>query len=174
VVDDTELRHARIVQFRYDYSLSNNFSIQIGLRKQTLLFHMEYINYYILRDVYNANKIDLTFLFVPVRHEKYNVKIGAGIDVGKVSYYNMSVGKGFSYYTDDNEFSHTEYYWRYRMAKGYEPGIHFIIQGNYYFSNKVFIAGQILLNQVSDKYPYKGSILAQDILSVNAGIGYRF
>lgn len=174
IVDDENFRKASIMQFKYEYLLNSKFSLQVGIRNQNILIHKDNETYLYLQSAYYANKFDLTFLFVPIRHEKYNIKIGAGIDVGKVNYYFASTGRGFDYYTDDNKYSHSEVFWNFRMAEGYEPGIHFVLQGNYYFRNKMFFASQVLLNQVSPKTAQKGYLVAEDVLSINVGIGYRF
>lgn len=170
VVDADNYMKVKVTQFRYDYSLNKNFSLQIGIRNQALLDHRESMNSVYIQNAYNTYKCDMSFLFVPVRSSFFNLKIGAGFDIGKSNYYYSTFAIITNSFTNDD----SKAYVRYRMAKGYEPGIHFIIQSNYYFKNNVFFAGQILLNEVSSKVAEKGYLNSQNVLSINAGIGYRF
>ena len=173
----TKENNGDVFQIKYERYVFKSLSIQTGVR-----YHNE-IQYNIpseysknIKSSFNSYKLDVTFLITPLMGEHYKVKAGLGLDFGISEYGRANRGiEGLLYTSEDIMYG---YYWQYAIEKLPDYGIHFILQGNYYFRNNVFITAQILYNEMFDpeikSAKYSSSILRKSSMNFGAGVGFQF
>lgn len=169
LVSTTVIEDGEAFQFKYERPLWGSFDFQGGLRYQN---NMDYVEYNSesksVRYSYNSFKFDFSVLLIPINFEHFKLKTGVGFDVGFSEY--SETNRGIQYYNI--------YYWNADVLDVIDLGIHFIIQGNYYFDNNVFVSGQLLYNEVFNPEITQadgGIILSRQApFNVGVGVGFRF
>jgi len=170
-------------QLKYGRDLKKGFSIVAGIRRQSNIESRTYESgseliepSYTIQNAFNSWKIDLGFLMAPINKNQFKLKTGLGIDIGLSNYYEACWGVTIKPISSVDGYYN---YRRYAINKATDLGMHFILQGNYYFNNQLFISAQALYNQMlneveSNPEKYSITLYRRPILNLSIGIGYRF
>lgn len=179
------INYGDVFQLKYQRNFNHGLSLQTGIRNHTdikyteLSFESQITKQeeysQIIQSTYKSNKIDLTFLISPIRTNNFCIQIGLGLDVGFSEYSCASQSViflgGYGLFLDGASA------WSADIATNIDMGIHFMLIGKYYFKNNLFVASQIMLNQVYDNKPLSNTRKYLNIISplcASIGIGYRF
>jgi hypothetical protein len=162
-----------ILQSRYSYKYSDFISFQGGIRQQNQLTPIIDEYYTIIDNAYLSRKIDLTFLIIPINIDKFKIGIGAGVDLGFSRYYITS--KTVSLRESARGKYNTYVYGQHKYIHGFEPGLHALMQVNYYVGNSMFFSGQLLFNNmIGGSMVDKGLPEQKGLMSISIGLGSRF
>jgi hypothetical protein len=173
---------ASVFQIKYERNRSSRISFQTGIRSHSEIQHDMIETSKYVRYAYNSKKIDATLLFSPISTERFSLKAGLGFDVGVSNYYWNWEGiiDNKKTVNENNEIVRMNfYYWRYSIWEKVDFGVHFVLQGNYFFNNNLFASAQILFNPVFDKVvelpiDTGGQLVRESPLCLSFGLGYRF
>jgi hypothetical protein len=171
-----------VFQYKYERRIGKSISLQTGLRYHSEISHTTYdgISKWV-QSVFNSYKLDASLLFIPIDRERFKLKTGIGIDAGISNYY--WAGKGLTRselaFDENNKMVYKDFtYIQHDIDKITDLGIHFIFQGNYYFSNNLFVTAQILYNYVFDQEvankEYSKTLFRSSPICLSAGVGYCF
>jgi hypothetical protein len=171
-----------VFQFKYERKLGRSINLQAGLRYHSEIQQNTWdgISKWV-QSAFNSYKLDATFLIIPINKERFKLKTGLGFDVGLSNYY--WAGKGVTQteqdFNDDNKLIYRDYtYWRYDIDKIPDIGVHFVLQGNYFFKNNLFVATQILYNFVFDDQvanpKFSKTLYRESPLCLSVGLGFSF
>lgn len=171
-----------VFQFKYEREILKTINLQTGLRYHSEISQNTWDGLSLwIQSAFNSYKLDATILFIPINKERFKLKTGIGLDIGISNYYWAARGRTVEDWAVDanNDTYRREYtFWQYDIDRIADFGAHFILQGNYYFKNNLFIVAQVLYNYVFDDEvanpEYSKTLYRNSPLCLSAGLGFRF
>ncbi|MBN1925383.1 MAG: hypothetical protein JW798_06080 [Prolixibacteraceae bacterium] len=171
-----------VFQFKYEREIVKTINFQVGLRYHNEIRQetLDGLSLWI-QSVFNSYKLDASILVIPINKERFKLKTGIGFDIGVSNYYWAARGRTIEDWdVDENDVAYRRDYtfWQYDIDRIADIGAHFILQGNYYFKNNLFITAQVLYNYVFDDEvanpEYSKTLYRNSPICLSAGMGFRF
>lgn len=170
---DDKINSTEVLQFRYNYQYSNLLSFQGGLRQQNQIESIIEKHYVFIDNAYLSRILDLTLFCTPLNFDRFKIGIGAGVGLGFSRYYITSKTVNLWESTGGGGYD-TYVYGQHKYIQRYDPGLHAIIQGNYFIGNSLFFSGQVMFNRLIGNLEDEGLLISNESLNISIGIGFRF
>lgn len=171
-----------VFQLKYERQIVKTINLQAGLRYHNEIYQSTWdgISKWI-QSAFNSYKLDVSVLFVPINKERFKLKTGIGFDIGLSNYYWAGTGVTVTqlYINENNEDAYGDFtYWQYNIDQIADIGAHYILQGNYYFKNNLFVTAQILYNYLFDDEvanpEISKTVYRNSLICLSTGVGFCF